>query len=66
MLISMDDIAAISGAEDIKKKYQKLQKNRLEKKMEYIWINKNKHSSDKNRKRYITEKIEEEVRAGEK
>ena len=51
----MDDIAAIGGAEDIKKGIRNWRKMEIEKKMEYIWINKNKHSCDKNRKSYHRE-----------
>ena len=51
----MDDIAATGGAEDIRKGIRNCRKMEIEKKMEYIWINKNKHSSDKNSKRYHRE-----------
>ena len=51
----MDDIAAMGGAEDIRKDIRNCRKMEIEKKIEYIWIKKNKHSSDKNRKRYHRE-----------
>ena len=63
MPIFMDDIAAIGGAEDIRKGIRNCRKMEIEKKMGYglkrkengVWTNKNKHSSDKNRKRYHRE-----------
>ena len=55
MPIFMDDIAAIGGAEDIRKGIRNCRKIDIEKKMEYIWINKNKRSSDKSSKRYHRE-----------
>ena len=47
MPIFTDNITAIGGAEDIRKGIRNCRKIEIEKKMEYIWINKNKHSSDK-------------------
>ena len=44
MTIFMDDIAATGGAEDIRKGIRNCRKMEIEKKMEYISINKNKHS----------------------
>ena len=55
MPIFMDDIAAIVGAENIRKGMRNSRKMEIENRMEYIWINKNKHSSDKNRKMYHRE-----------
>ena len=40
----MDDIAATGGPEDIRKGIRNCRKMEIEKKMEYISINKNKHS----------------------
>ena len=66
MPIFMDDIAATGGAEDIRKGIRNCRKMEIQKRMEYIWINKNKHSSDKNRKRYHRENRRGSLRAGEK
>ena len=64
MPIFMDDIAAIGGAEDIRKGIRNCRKMEIEKKMEY-GLTKTNIVVIKTGKG-ITEKIEEEVRAGEK
>ena len=58
----MGDIAAIGGAEDIRKGIRNCRKMEIEKKIEYIWISSNAGKIGKG----ITEKTEEDVRAGEK
>ena len=62
MPIFMDDIAATGGAEDIRKGIRNCRKMEIEKKMEY-GLTKTNIVVIKTRKS-ITEKIEEEVRAG--
>ena len=60
--IFMDDIAAIGGAEDIRKGIKNCRKMEIEKKMEYGLIKTNIVAIKTGKG--ITEKIEEEVKAG--